>query len=503
MITTESGNPSLTPKPPAPQPAPAVKFGTDGWRGVIGRDYTFENVRVAARATALAYAPQAPAGTAVPVGYDHRFLAEEFALEAAKVLAASGLKPLLLSEAVTSPLLSYITWKLKAPFGVMITASHNPPEYLGFKVKGSFGGSIPPEAVEKIEKQIPRAMAEGGLDLERIKITPADLKPFLDDYFEYFAAHIDFSLFKKPLPVAIECLYGPGGKIAEALFKKKGKIKLSLLHNHRDALFGGLHPEPIEEYLAEFKAFVKKTRPAGGFALDGDADRLGMVDEKGRYLTPQQVFALLLYYLAHYKKLSGRVVQAVSLGYLSERIAKDLKLPFTEVPVGFKHVAKELLKGGVLIGGEESGGYAFGWVDEKTKGKTLLPERDGLFSTLLFIEMMLRTGKTVSALLSEVEKRYGASRYLRFDAPLSKPIEDKEKFISGLKAGIGGKWLGVPVKEIRTLDGLKVVLEDGSWVLVRPSGTEPLLRTYAESPETSFSKKCLDEMYRLARGLMQ
>lgn len=502
MISTESGKPSSTPKDLPTEPQPAVKFGTDGWRGVIGRDYTFGNVRIAARATALAYDPASMAGVAVPVGYDHRFLADQFALEAAKALSASGFKPLLFSEAVTSPLLSFITWKLKAPFGVMITASHNPAEYLGFKVKGSFGGSILPEAVEKIEKQIPRAWAERGQDLGEGTVETADLKPFLEEYFKYLAVHIDFSLFRKPLPVAFECLYGPGGKIAQALFKKKGKIKLSLLHNFRDPLFGGLHPEPIEEYLGEFKNFVKKSRPAGGFALDGDADRLGMVDERGRYLTPQQVFALLLYYLASYKKLSGRVVQAVSLGYLSERIAKDFKLPFTEVPVGFKHVAKEILKGGVLIGGEESGGYAFGWVDEKSRGKTLLPERDGLFSALLFIEMMLRTGKKVSALLAEVEKRYGASCYLRFDAPLPKPIADKSQFISKLKGSIGGKWLGVSVKEIRTLDGLKIVLEDGSWVLVRPSGTEPLLRTYAESPNKSFSQKSLDEMSRLARGLV-
>jgi len=481
----------------------AIKFGTDGWRGIIGRDYTFENVRAAARAAALAYGPPV-AGAKVPVGYDHRFLADQFALESAKVLAASGFKPLLLSEAVTSPLLSFITWKLRAPFGVMITASHNPAEYLGFKVKGSFGGSILPEAVEKIEQQIPIALAERGLNVREDAIETTDLKPFLKDYFEYLSTHIDFSLFRKPLLVAFECLYGPGGKIAQALFKKKGKVKLALLHNYRDSLFGGLHPEPIEEYLGEFKRFVNQSRPAvrGGFALDGDADRLGMVDESGRYLTPQQVFALLLYYLAHYKKLSGRVVQAVSLGYLSERIAKDFNFPFTEVSVGFKHIAKELLKGDVLIGGEESGGYAFGWVKESNRNETLLPERDGLFSALLFMEMMLRTGKTVSALLAEVEKRYGASRYLRFDAPLSKPISNKEEFVSKLKARIGDKWLGVVVKEVRTLDGLKVVLEDGSWVLVRPSGTEPLLRTYAESSQKLFSQKSLDEIFRLARDLV-
>ena len=434
------------------------------------------------------------------MGFDHRFLADEFAREVAKVLSGYRYKPLLLSEPVTSPLLSFITWKLKAPFGVMLTASHNPPEYLGYKVKGSFGGSIAPETVELIEKQIPRA-AEGDPELKADGSEVAPLKPLLKDYFDYLSTHIDFSLFKKPLPVAFEAMYGPGGKIVEALFKQKGKLKVSLLHNFRDPLFGGLHPEPIEEYLAEFKGFVKKSRPAGGFALDGDADRLGMVDENGRYLTPQQVFALLLNYLVETKGLTGRVVQAVSLGYLSERIAKAHNLPFTEVSVGFKSIARELLKGDVLIGGEESGGYAFGWVDKKTKGQTLLPERDGLFSALLFIEMMLRTGKKTSVLLKDLEKRYGASCYLRHDAPLAKPIADKNQFISRLKSRIGDKWLGASVKEVRTLDGLKMVLSDGSWVLVRASGTEPLLRTYAESPKKSFSQKSLDEMSRLAIDL--
>ena len=196
------------------------------------------------------------------------------------------------------------------------------------------------------------------------------------------------------------------------------------------------------------------------------------------------------------------MVQAVSLGYLSERIAKDFNLPFSEVPVGFKHVAVELLKGDVLIGGEESGGYAFGRVAERSQGKTLLPERDGLFSALLIIEMMLRTGKKMSQFVEEMEKRYGASRYLRCDTPLANPILHKSEFVTKLCDRIGDKWLGSTVREIRTRDGLKVVLNDGSWVLLRPSGTEPLLRIYAEFPKKSLSQKSLGEMSRLARDLV-
>ncbi len=501
MTSTESRKLSETSESYLLSPKCAVKFGTDGWRGIIGKDFTFSNVRLAAHATARTF-EKGGDPVPVPVGYDHRFMAENFAEQAAQVLAQYNFKPLILSEAVTSPLLSFITWKMKAPFGVMLTASHNPAEYLGFKVKGSFGGSIAAETAAEIEKNLEAIFADkqlkSGTNLPQVQ----PLKPLLEDYFKYLSGHIDFSLFNKPLSVAYETLYGPGGKIVTALFKKKGKLKISQLHVNRDPLFGGLHPEPIEEYLGELKSFVKKTHPAAGFALDGDADRLGMTDEKGNYLTPQQVFALLAYYLIEIKKLSGRVVQAVSLGYLSERIAKANNLPFTEVSVGFKHIAKELLKGDVLIGGEESGGYAFSQVDAKNAGKTLLPERDGLFSALLITEMLLKTGKKTSVLLNEIQKKYGASCYLRHDAPLARPIADKDLFISKLISRIGNTWIGFPVHEIRTRDGLKVVLKDGSWVLVRPSGTEPLLRIYAEFPKKSLSQKSLDEMFKLAKDLV-
>lgn len=502
MISTESEKPSTKSESAGAGPKEAVRFGTDGWRGVIGRDYTFENVRLVSHATARTFEKPSLIPPKVPVGFDNRFLAEQFAEEAARVLSLYRFKPMLLSESVTSPLLSFITWKMKAPFGVMITASHNPAEYLGYKVKGSFGGSIAAETAQEIEKNL------AGVTLEAAgKIGPpaqaAPLKPHLEDYFQYLSGHIDFGLFKKAsLPVSFDVLFGPGGKIAETLLKRKSRLKVSFLHNVRDPLFGGLHPEPIEEYLGELKEQVKKAGTALGLALDGDADRLGVVDERGRYLTPQQVYALLLYYLVSEKKLKGRVVQAVSLGYLSERIAKDFGLPFTEVSVGFKHVAKEILKGDVLIGGEESGGYAFGRISERSGDKPLLPERDGLLSALLLIEMVLRTGKNLSALLGQIEKRYGASCYLRHDAPLARPIADKSEFITRLWKRIGDRWLKYPVREIRTRDGLKVVLDDGSWVLVRPSGTEPLLRIYSEFPKHSLSRKSLQEMSRLACDLV-
>ncbi len=477
---------------------PNVKFGTDGWRGVIGRDFTFQNVNLVSHAAARTFESQSGPIPKIPIGYDHRFLADQFAQESAKVLSLYRFEPLFLAQPVTSPLLSYITWKLKAPFGVMMTASHNPPEYCGFKVKGSFCGSIAQETAGQIEKKLDGILDDlASLPAARSQeIAPYPIDDLLESYFKYLSGHIDVSLFRKPgRKVTFDFLYGPGAGITRAFFKHiKSKIPLNEIHNVRDALFGGLHPEPIEEYLSDLKREVKKSKTVAGFALDGDADRLGMTDENGQYLTPQQVFALILYYLASVKKLKGRVVQAVSLGYLSERIAKDYNLPLLEIPVGFKHVAKEVLKGGVILGGEESGGYTFSQTSAKTVPGSILPERDGLFSALLVFEMVLSTGKTVSQILKEIQKRYGVSAYLRKDIHLKRPIPDKDAFVAKVQSRFPKECVGMKIKEMRTMDGLKIVMEDGSLTLIRPSGTEPLLRTYAEFPSKSLSQKSLDNL---------
>ena len=493
----------------ADQTKPSVRFGTDGWRGVIGDDFTFDNVGLVARAVARTFEVRKRPPPAVPIGFDHRFMADRFALEAAGTLSRYAYRPLVLKDPATSPLLSFITRKMKAPFGVMITASHNPAIYCGLKVKGRFGGSIPQSLAAKIEKNLaasePPGPAERGSPVPAGRIGRLALEPYEDEYAKYLSSHLDFSLFRESRSaVVLDSLYGPGGRIAErALRRNRSKLRVAYLHNARDPLFGGLHPEPVEKYLADLKLAVRRERAVAGIALDGDGDRLGIVDDQGRYLTPQQVFSLLLYYLVKDKGLKGRVVQAVSLGYLSERIARDFGLPVTEVPVGFKYVAAELLKGGVVLGGEESGGYGFTRTARGSREGSILPERDGIFSGLLFLEMTLAGKKTAGALLKELEGRYGPSSFMRVDVPIERPIPDKSAFVSRLRSILPSNWLGKKVAEVKTLDGLKIVLDDGSWVLTRPSGTEPLLRAYAEFPKKADSVRSVAKIAGLAGAVMK
>ncbi len=473
-----------------------VHFGTDGWRGILGREFTSENLHRVARALALTFQNKVPPKMQVVVGYDHRFLADKYAHETAVILSGFGFNPLLVPSPVTSPLLSFITWKMKAPFGVMITASHNPPEYLGFKVKGSFGGSISTTTVKEIETHIDQTSEmESGFTWPKLEVKKAP--NFMPAYMSYLKGHLDPGLFKKSKQkVVFDALYGPSVFAVQEFFRTVSpNSKLELLHAQRDPTFGNSQPEPIEEYLTELKAAVKKQKANVGFALDGDGDRLGVIDDKGRYLTPQQVFALLFWYFLEHRGKRGKVVQAVSLGYLSQRIAKAYGCEFEEVSVGFKYVAEKLLTERVLIGGEESGGYAFG--NEPGSKNVMLPERDGLFSGLLFMEMSLRTGKPVSRLIDELEDRFGTSCYLRKDIALKAPIRDKAEFVKEIQGRFPTEWLGRKVKEMRSSDGLKIVLEDDSWFLIRPSGTEPVLRTYAEFPKVELSKKSLANLSKI------
>lgn len=488
-----------------------IKFGTDGWRAVIGDGFTFENLRKVSRAVALTF--QKHKGAKVFVGYDHRFIAERFAEESAKVLSSYGFRTILLPLPVTSPVLSFLTWKNRSPFGVMITASHNPPEYLGFKVKAHFGGSIGEETVRKIEKHL--AESPSALRKRDAGSIPTEgSKEQFVSYCRYLKNHLEMTYFKKAHGrVFFDALYGPGAWFIKDFFGSfSSKIEVGILHSCRDPLFGGLQPEPIEENLSELKIAVKKKKALGGFALDGDGDRLGVVDEDGTYLTPQEVFALLLHYLAAEKKLFGKVVQTVSLGYLSQRIAQDFNLPHEEVPVGFKYVAEKIVKEEVLIGGEESGGYAFGktsahsssppYKGEEYRGG-LLPERDGLFSALLFLEMLFYSKRSLSRRLEDLQKKYGKSCYLRQDLKLSRAILDKNGFVRRVQNIFPSRWLGLKIKEMRMQDGLKVILSDDSWLLLRPSGTEPLLRTYAEFPQENFTRKSIAKLSKLLYNVLK
>lgn len=453
-----------------------IRFGTDGWRGVIGEDFTFENLRRVSRATAN-YFRSTPGGKhPILVGYDRRFFSPEFARTVAEVFASEGLSVRMCTRPVTTPSVSVALASHGFGWGVMITASHNPFQYNGFKIKEGSGRSAPPEVTVAIEQ----AMQNDGS--VPASIHSIDTEDWLPLYEASLKKALDWKAFRKLKgTVVFDFLHGSASGIPERLLKKL-KLTIKTLHGEHDPLFGGLHPEPIDEYLSLLKKTVQKERALLGIALDGDADRLGVVDDRGRYLTPHQVFPLLALYGIEHKGWKGKIVQSVSLGALGPRIADAFGLPFEEVPVGFKHVAERMLAEPVAAGGEESGGYAF---------QGGLPERDGILCGLLLLEMIGKTGKKLSALVQDMEKRFGSSRFQRIDIRLLKPMWDKATFVKSISGRLPARLANQPIHEVRTMDGVKIICQDGSWVLLRPSGTEPLIRTYAESSNDSQTHKLL------------
>jgi phosphomannomutase len=377
---------------------------------------------------------------------------------------------------VPTPAISFSVVHRNASWGIVITASHNPALYNGFKVKEARGRSAPPEVTREIEAHLSTVSTSPG--------TTQNAQTFDDHlaYESYLRSRLDMKPLKRQRGrVVFDYLYGVGSGIPERVLKGC-RFNLSSLHSNPDPLFGGLHPEPIESQLSDLKKEVQARRALVGIALDGDADRLGVVDDLGRYLTPHQVFPLIILHCIEHKGWKGKIVQAVSLGYLSERIAKAFNLPFEEVPVGFKHVAERMLADDFLAGGEESGGYA-------VRGG--LPERDGILNGLLFLEMLAARKKSPSQLLRDLEKRFGAARFQRIDIHLKEPILDRSHFAQNISTHVPDRLAGEAVSEVRTRDGVKVILQSGSWVLLRPSGTEPLIRTYAESDTLSRTEALL------------
>ncbi|MBI5209985.1 MAG: phosphoglucomutase/phosphomannomutase family protein [Elusimicrobia bacterium] len=446
-----------------------IKFGTDGWRGLLARDFTFDNVRRVIQALAdfirddAQKTPAKRKNLTLPIwiGYDRRFQSESFAREVARVLKGNRLNPFLLAETLPTPAVSLLTFRSKG-LGIVVTASHNPPQYNGIKIK-SEGRTVPEGFTRMLEAHMDKTMPALNSDFP--------VKSCRDLYLQYLRARVPPARILPKLrhPVVIDYLHGSGAGIMEKLLPSKNLIAIRTSH---DPLFGGVNPEPIEANLGLLIEKVRQSKAFMGIALDGDADRVGVVDEKGTYYTPCQVYPLLIEYLVEAKKLRGKIVQSVSMGYLSARIARGRGLPFEEVPVGFKYVAEKLASGEAVIGAEESGGYAW---------KGGLPERDGLVTALMLIEMCLAQGRPLSALWKQVEAKYGASSFKRLDLRIHRPVADKTAFAAKLLKKLPKKLLGCPIKETVQLDGLKVILEGEAWVLVRPSGTEPVMRLYAET----------------------
>lgn len=444
----------------------AIKFGTDGWRGIIAWDFTFENVYLLAQAMADYINSNAPVleNGKMPkifVGYDRRFMSDRFAADIAAIFRSNKIDVILADKPVSTPVAAILSIS-KCWMSVMVTASHNPAHFNGIKIKLA-GRSAPLRVTKDIEALI------GQNSVLKLYGQKAEEKDLTDVYFKYLSTHINTKKLKNfKGKVAVDYMYGSAAGYLEKFLPAKQVIAL---HSEHSPEFGDCQPEPVEKNLAELKKTVLEKKAALGVAFDGDGDRVSIIDEKGSYLTPCLIAAVLCHYLVKHKKLKGNLVQTVSMGYLLKRIARANQMRFEEVSVGFKNVAERMNLDDVAFGVEEAGGFAW---------KGGLPDRDGLAVALEFLSIMADTGKKASELCAEVLKEYGVSVYLRQDFPLAKPIE-KAAFTEKLRKKMPKKIGTHKVAEINTLDGLKVILDNDDWLLIRPSGTEPLLRIYAET----------------------
>ncbi len=451
-----------------------IKFGTDGWRGVISKDFTFENLRKVAVAHGLMLKEEG--AKRVVVGYDLRFLSEEYGKFVAETLAGMGLEVDLSDGFCPTPAVSYNTKYGNYDNGIVITASHNYGKYNGYKVKESFGGAARTEITRKIEEKLPEAEK-----MER-PVGGFKTKDLVSPYVEGVREQVELSLFKeKPVKIVHDPMYGAQqGLMYRALLGTKAE--LTEIHAYRDPLFGGKHPEPIvEKNITALMEKVRAVKADIGIAHDGDGDRVGIVDENGHFVNSQIVYALLLLHVVRNKgNREGVVVKTVSTGYLVDRVCRKLGLELLEVPVGFKNISEVIVKEKVLFGGEESGGYAL--VD-------YLPERDGLLMGLLMVEKMLAEDKTVSQMVEDLFKEFGTAYYKRIDLPVS---EEERKALERLKENPPKEWKGLKVSRVLTIDGVKIIFENDSWILFRPSGTEPVFRVYAETPDEKTTEELLN-----------
>lgn len=448
-----------------------IKFGTDGWRGVIAREFTFDNVSIVAQATFDYMRSEGLTAKGVVIGYDRRFLSREFAERSAEIAVANGIKVLFTDGFTPTPAVSWAVNSRKAGLGIMITASHNPPVYNGFKVKEGFGGSARPSTTLKIEKQvgenitdnraIPSVPFAQGVSSGMITLFDANA-----EYYDQLGRYVDLELIRKSaIPFVADPMFGAGSGAFPRLFPGCKE-----LHGDENPAFGGQAPEPIMEHLLELSATVKNGSFRAGLALDGDADRIGAVDENGDFFSSHMIYTVIMRHLIERKGMKGGVVKTVSTTQMINRLAEKYGLELFETPIGFKHICELMLEHDILMGGEESGGLG-------VKGH--IPERDGILMGLLLLESIAMTGKGLKEQLDETMDEIGHFYYRRIDVQISQ--DAKELLIAGLTSAPPAEIAGSKVAATNFADGFKFIFDSGAWLLIRPSGTEPVLRLYSEA----------------------
>jgi phosphomannomutase len=479
----------------------AIHFGTDGWRGVISDTFTFSALRQVTQAIADAVASDewlnSHGGTPTDarrmvVGFDTRFLSDRYAVEAARVLAANGYRVSLATADVPTPVLSHAVRHMGAIGGIMITASHNAPRYNGVKLKAGFGGSASPEQCRRVEVYLTdnenRARGPNVMDYEAARAQGL-IQRFspVPDYEAHLRGLIDFQrIASRPIRLVVDAMYGSGRGMIRNLLDGTG-CDVTEIRGEMNPGFGGIHPEPIARYLGPLVTALSAGRAQLGLATDGDADRIGAIDGRGQFVDAHRILALTLRYLVEQRQWRGKVIKTVSTTQMLDRLAARYGLEVVETPVGFNHIADHMLRGDVLLGGEESGGMSI---------QGHIPEGDGVLMALLLVEMVTSYDAPLEELVADVLKEVGPSHYERLDLRLAAPVS-KGRMVERLSSAAPSAIGGVALSRVNALDGVKYVMADDSWLLIRPSGTEPVLRIYAEAREPGM----VEALLAYGRGL--
>ncbi|MCA1953895.1 MAG: phosphoglucomutase/phosphomannomutase family protein [Anaerolinea sp.] len=483
-----------------------IHFGTDGWRAVISDTFTFDNLRMVTQAIADALANETWNNGAaleqtidprrVVVGFDTRFLSDRYASEVARVLAANGFTVYLSQADAPTPVISYAVHNLNAAAGVMITASHNAPRYNGVKLKAASGSSASPEQCRRVEIYLNDNESQArGPNLMDFEIARQNglIRRFnpLTAYQEHLRTLIDFDLIaENPQRIVVDSMYGSGRGVIRGILQGTG-CEVTEIRGEMNPGFGGIHPEPIARYLGALTGAIGTGAGNWGVATDGDADRIGAMDERGNFVDPHKIMALTLRYLVEKRGWRGAAVRTVSTTRMIDRLAQRYGLPIYETPVGFNHIADYMIKEDVLIGGEESGGISF---------KGHIPEGDGILMGLILIEMVAAAQTSLYELVQNLLEEVGPAFYERTDLRLRHPVaKDKmtQRLIDQAPTQIGGE----QVLKVSAMDGVKYILADDSWLLIRPSGTEPVLRVYAEGRSPEMVKALLNYGNEIAANI--
>ena len=467
----------------------SIRFGTDGWRGVIAQDFTLANARIVAHAIARYVVRGEDPRKGILIGFDHRFGSDRFAASVAEVISATGTPVWLADKPCPTPAISLLVRQRAAAGGIVITASHNPYRWNGIKYKASFGSSALPSIVAQIESELDRVMLDGIPPLPPRKdlIQPLEPRgPYLDALDKLVDWH---RLRDAKFRFVSDPMHGAAAGLLPELFQRHG-IACDEIRGTRDPRFGGIHPEPINPHIDALRQAVRGGKYDVGFCADGDGDRIGAIDRDGLFINPHQILALLVWHLAGTRKLPGDIAKTFSVTKLIDKLAAKFGRKLHEVPIGFKYICELMLEQNILIGGEESGGI----------GTSLyLPERDATVSALLLAELMAWHGKTLGELLRALHAEFGEYHYARVDLDLEPG--QKEKAVDHFSNGNLTKLLQWPVARRENMDGIKIYLGEIGWVMIRASGTENLLRVYSETTKPETTQRVLGAVTKLVQDL--